>query len=387
MSDPAKSQDNYSVKQLQTAKASVIQILSDLDSASSQWASEAVPAVYTIAVEEARGDLGASVSGQFGTVHRQAAQILAETSYSRIADVLTLAGRQVTDIWRQVQLGRNLAGGALGYETWRQTRDKLQQSLRDGGITAFVDRSGKKWNLKSYASMLSRTELMNVHNEAKRTEFMEHGEDLVIVSSHPGTCEKCAPWQGRVLSLSGKTSGYPTLDQAKEAGLFHPNCRHSYSLYIPDEGETAADTHVKESAWRAEADAEDVAWREAEEEKRREKEEAKRWKINREKQNRHMEGTKEYREYAKKLEKEGLVPSCLTITSKELRRIIEEREGEWEPLPSSGKSGEKWCVKLNRPVGKWYDKNGQGPFESDVIIVAPSKTGVHCYPGNPSEGR
>ena len=337
MSDPIKSQDNYSVKQLQTAKASVIQILSDLDTASSQCASEAVPAVYTIAVEEARGDLGASVSGQFGTVHRQAAQILAETSYSRIADVLTLAGRQVTDIWRQVQLGRNLAGGALGYKTWRQTRDKLQQSLRDGGITAFVDRSGKKWNLKSYASMFSRTELMNVHNEAKRTEFLEHGEDLVIVSSHPGTCEKCAPWQGRVLSLSGKTPGYPTLDQAKEAGLFHPNCRHSYSLYILDEGETAADTHVKEAAWRA-----------AEEEKRREKEEAKRWKINREKQNRHMEGTREYDNYVKSLKEQRMKPSYLTISMTELKKILTELRDQ---KSCSDLIGNKRRVILDSVVG------------------------------------
>lgn len=220
---------------LQGAKASVAQVLADLDGASSQWAAEAIQAIYTAAVEEARGELGISVSGQFGTVHQQAAQILAETSYSRIADVLTMTGRQVTDIWRQVQLSQNLNGGALGYETWRKTRDKLLASLQEGGITAFVDRAGKKWNLKAYASMLSRTELMNVHNEAKKTEFLEHGEDLVIVSEHPQSCEKCAPWQNRVLSLTGATKGYPTLDEAKEAGLFHPNCRHAYTLWIPDD--------------------------------------------------------------------------------------------------------------------------------------------------------
>ena len=29
-----------------------------------------------------------------------------------------------------------------------------------------------------------------------------------------------------------KTEGYPTLEEAKAAGLFHPNCRHAYGLYI-----------------------------------------------------------------------------------------------------------------------------------------------------------
>jgi hypothetical protein len=29
-----------------------------------------------------------------------------------------------------------------------------------------------------------------------------------------------------------KNEGYPTLEEAKAAGLFHPNCRHAYGLYI-----------------------------------------------------------------------------------------------------------------------------------------------------------
>ena len=40
------------------------------------------------------------------------------------------------------------------------------------------------------------------------------------------------PWQGKVLSITGKTKGYPTLEEAKAAGLFHPNCRHAYGLHI-----------------------------------------------------------------------------------------------------------------------------------------------------------
>jgi hypothetical protein len=48
------------------------------------------------------------------------------------------------------------------------------------------------------------------------------------------------------------TPGYPTLEQARDAGLFHPNCRHAYGLYLDIDaeieqlrrelGETATDT-------------------------------------------------------------------------------------------------------------------------------------------------
>lgn len=48
------------------------------------------------------------------------------------------------------------------------------------------------------------------------------------------TCDKRSPWGGKVLSLTGETPGYPTMAEAKAAGLFHPNCRHTYSLWIED---------------------------------------------------------------------------------------------------------------------------------------------------------
>jgi hypothetical protein len=51
----------------------------------------------------------------------------------------------------------------------------------------------------------------------------------------------CRPFEGKVLSLSGRTTGrlkdgkavVASLAQAKSAGLFHNNCRHSHSIYLP----------------------------------------------------------------------------------------------------------------------------------------------------------
>ena len=73
---------------------------------------------------------------------------------------------------------------------------------------------------------------MEAHLQGTANRLVEQGHDLVKVSTHRGACEKCVPWQGKVLSITGKTSGYPTLEEAKAAGLFHPNCRHAYGLYI-----------------------------------------------------------------------------------------------------------------------------------------------------------
>lgn len=56
---------------------------------------------------------------------------------------------------------------------------------------------------------------------------LEDGNDLAIVSIGGKGCADCEAWENRVISISGKTKGIPTLQQAINAGLFHPGCRHS----------------------------------------------------------------------------------------------------------------------------------------------------------------
>lgn len=99
-------------------------------------------------------------------------------------------------------------------------------------MTGFEDSAGRQWNMRSYAEMVARTSTMEAHLQGTANRLGELGHDLVKVSRHVGPCEKCAPWEGKILSLTGKTPGFPTLAEAREAGLFHPNCKHAYGLYI-----------------------------------------------------------------------------------------------------------------------------------------------------------
>ena len=156
------------------------------------------------------------------------------------------------DIYRAASLEASMVGSVAGYETWQQARRKILEEITGRGIYGFVDRAGKKWSMKTYAEMLARTSLMEIHNEAQWREFRAHDEDLVVISFHTGTCPKCAPWQGRVLSLTGQTPGFPTLDDAKAGGLFHPRCRHAAALFVPDEGETPEETERRMAVHRNE---------------------------------------------------------------------------------------------------------------------------------------
>lgn len=56
--------------------------------------------------------------------------------------------------------------------------------------------------------------------------------DLVIMSSHENSCTECAKYQGRVFSLSGKSSKFPKIpDVFFTYGAIHEGCRHSFSPY------------------------------------------------------------------------------------------------------------------------------------------------------------
>lgn len=176
---------------------------------------------------------------EMGGVNARAMKVYSEQVYSRMADVVQQANRTTTDIYQALKLDTGLGGAVGGYDAIGNVRRNMQKVSEDVGITAFIDKRGRSWNMASYTDMLCRTSSMQIFHQAKTNEYLAHGEDLVIVTSHTPTCAKCAPWNGKILSLTGETPGYPTMEEAKAAGLFHPNCRHTYGLYLKFDDEAA----------------------------------------------------------------------------------------------------------------------------------------------------
>jgi hypothetical protein len=215
-------------------KKNIEAILQQLREGNKTWCTEAIPRVYSQGLYSADAmlkDAGISTSAAFGAIHQQAAQVLAENAYQRFEDVVQVIGRQVNDIYRELAL-ENVRGTVVGYDTWKQTARRFREQLAERGVTGFKDRSGKMWNMRTYTEMVARTTTMEAHLQGTANRLVEQGHDLIKVSTHRGACEKCVPWQGKILSITGKTEGYPTLEEAKAAGLFHPRCRHAYGLYI-----------------------------------------------------------------------------------------------------------------------------------------------------------
>lgn len=108
-----------------------------------------------------------------------------------------------------------------------QAAQEILDDLAEHGITGFVDKAGRKWDLATYVEMATRTSVSNAWDDMQAAAAIRSGLDLVKTGtySQEGSCPLCIPWLGRILSLTGATDGYPTVDDAKEAGWRHPNCR------------------------------------------------------------------------------------------------------------------------------------------------------------------
>lgn len=140
--------------------------------------------------------------------------------------------RSADDIYRQVveaeAENRDAGGTAV-----RRAVDAALRRFADSGVTGFTDNAGRSWGLAEYSDMAMRTAMQRVNLAATLRSMLSHGLDVGYVNRHMGACPKCLPWHGRLISITGRTSGYPTLQEAMLDGLFHPNCAHILLAYIP----------------------------------------------------------------------------------------------------------------------------------------------------------
>ena len=113
--------------------------------------------------------------------------------------------------------------------------DTLQKSvMRSIGelekLDAFVDSAGRTWTPEGYVKMVVRSNQRRVSTETMFQAAREGDTDLVEVSSHAGARPKCAPYQGKIFSISGTHPKYPPLSSTSYGepdGLLGINCGHS----------------------------------------------------------------------------------------------------------------------------------------------------------------
>ena len=142
----------------------------------------------------------------------------------------------------------NAATGEVltGVESFNTALQTATRRMLDKGLTGFVDAGDHHWQPETYASMVMRTTYHNVSRAAFWERNEEYGNDLYLVSQHPGARPLCYPWQCKVISRTGPHrwetdgAGNPVQVWAQDetsygepAGLFGINCGHHPKLFVP----------------------------------------------------------------------------------------------------------------------------------------------------------
>ncbi|MEO6084707.1 MAG: phage minor capsid protein, partial [Umezawaea sp.] len=157
--------------------------------------------------------------------------------------------RNVLDAYRAV-ITAATARTVTGVQTRREASQAAWKRFMDRGISGFVDRAGRRWQLSSYVEMAVRTVTQRAAVTGQTDRLDALGIDLVMVSNNVQECALCRPYEGRVLRRGAGPTGtitvphqltdkpftvdvVATLPNAMVDGLFHPNCPHSISAYLP----------------------------------------------------------------------------------------------------------------------------------------------------------
>ncbi|MDO6355121.1 polymorphic toxin type 50 domain-containing protein [Caloramator sp. CAR-1] len=223
----------------------IMKILNQIDKDAAKWIQEIIPQVYQENYTQVlayinKVGMQREIRPEFAQVHQRAIDVIAQNMYDNLRQATQFAGRRINDYYRQAALEASAKKYAAG-QTVKDMSKELQQKLLSQGLTGFKDKLGREWRLDTYAEMVARTTTAEIASVATLNTCEEAGIDLVRITTHYPTCEKCAPLQGKVFSISGKDKRYPKLEDRYRPPI-HPNCRHSLQPYVREFDDNAEET-------------------------------------------------------------------------------------------------------------------------------------------------
>lgn len=164
-----------------------------------------------------------------GAIQRAAMARLVGGTAQRLDFALDTVGRQVDDIFREAGL-RHAARQLTRELPVEAAVDLMRRDLAERGVTGFVDRRGARWTLSNYSRMALKTTASEAANRGVADAVKATGRDLIRVTGHgckhhpSDPNNPCRIFEGKTLSLAGRTPGYPVLLVIPP---WHPFCEHN----------------------------------------------------------------------------------------------------------------------------------------------------------------
>lgn len=232
---------DWGVRNRKAILAQIEDILEELGTDVDEFIASELPKYYETGADDAVKQLRnvkapVNVSTGFNKIHKDAIAGLVDETSKAFGESLAGVNRQAQLVLGRMSremLTQKMATGIASGKALREVRQQLKGQIQEDGLVALIDRGGREWSLDRYAEMLFRTKAVETRNRGIANRLVENGFDLVQVSNHNSSHAECALWEGKVLSASGQTRGYPTVAEAERGGLFHPNCQHAINILNP----------------------------------------------------------------------------------------------------------------------------------------------------------
>ena len=218
------------------------------------------------ALEQSVKDWAASPVSKILPHDVTASAAIAEDLGSRLAAAAQRITRYSDDAYRaavasgalvQINPARDIVRQSFQAATPQEAQAQAWRELTSRGVTGFTDKNGREWNLATYVEMATRTATQRAYNASHRDRLTLAGINYFTISTTGRPCPLCAPWEGMVLAdTPGEVTedGHTftvtaTIEEATAAGLFHPNCKHTLTAYLP------GFTQLKPNQWTADDEA------------------------------------------------------------------------------------------------------------------------------------
>lgn len=187
----------------------------------------------------------------FSAYYRQSADKLNLVNTVMLESTQEAYRQTIADIatrFEMIQGTLNTATGEVvaGVSTLNEAVRDAVRKMADNEIAGFIDHADRHWTPEAYVTMDIRTTLANTGRAAVFEQMDNYGDDLYMVSYHDGARPLCYPWQGKVISRSGRTGETTDIDgnpiriyaqsetsYGEAAGLFGINCGHFPMPFIP----------------------------------------------------------------------------------------------------------------------------------------------------------
>jgi hypothetical protein len=207
--------------------------LKTLSKRTDSWIERNITKYYNMGNTEASGIMGTStIKTASNEAILNGLKDSAKTSIKDAISGIHRASSRILDKAMQEKLKARIAEGKISGETLKQIADSVAGEISKKGIY-LIDSAGRKWDITNYSELYARTESMNTYNEGVADQMLQHDTDLAYITSYAScNCDICLEWEGKVVSLTGKTKGYPTLEDAYADGVFHPRCKHRIRPYL-----------------------------------------------------------------------------------------------------------------------------------------------------------